>query len=183
MKRQYFLSAFITLVIPVMVSAHGIQVNFEMKSPVVIIKASYSAALQISDASVIILSPADPQNPYQKGRTDISGFFAFRPDREGDWTILVDDQKGHSKKTIVTITPDFFSSEHSTAVVPASIHEHETEHTHDADHIHTDDKLQQNPDDHSPAAIPSIYKIIFGLALIFGISGIFYGLRAGKQNK
>jgi len=144
MKRSFFLSALLSLVLPVMVSAHGIQVSVEMRSPVVITKASYSAALLMADASVIILSPADPQNPYQKGRTDISGFFAFRPDRAGDWTVLVDDQKGHTKKTIVTITPDFFSSESSTAIVPANIHEHDTEHASDADHSHDADQMLNN---------------------------------------
>jgi nickel transport protein len=42
-----------------------------------------------------VYSPADPRIPYQKGRTDRSGWLAFVPDAPGKWRVKVIDDTGH----------------------------------------------------------------------------------------
>ena len=171
MKKRFYLSVLIALLIPRLAAGHGVQVSVEIQPPVVIVTSSYSAAQQLADASVIIHSPAESKKPYQSGRTDISGHFIFMPDREGEWTFYVDDQKGHTKKTVISITTDFFAPGDAKPDVPAIIHDHAPVHMEDHSHDHTHD------------TIPVIYKVIFGLAMILGLSGFFYGIRAKQSQK
>jgi nickel transport protein len=42
-----------------------------------------------------VYSPADPRIPYQKGRTDRSGWLAFLPNAVGTWRVKVIDDTGH----------------------------------------------------------------------------------------
>jgi nickel transport protein len=42
-----------------------------------------------------VFSPADPKVPWQKGRTDRSGWLAFVPDVAGKWRVRVIDETGH----------------------------------------------------------------------------------------
>jgi nickel transport protein len=42
-----------------------------------------------------VFSPTDPRIPYQKGRTDRSGWLAFVPDAPGKWRVKVIDDTGH----------------------------------------------------------------------------------------
>jgi len=171
MKKTIILSVLIALLLPGLTAGHGVQVSVDIQPPVVIVSSSYSAAQQLADASVIIHSPADSKKPYQNGSTDISGHFIFMPDREGEWTFFVDDQKGHTKKTVISITTVFFAPGDAKPEATAIVHDHDPVHIEDHSHDHTHD------------TIPSIYKIIFGLALILGLSGIFYGIRAKQSQK
>ena len=42
-----------------------------------------------------VYSPADPKIPWQKGRTDRSGWLAFVPEVAGKWRVRVIDESGH----------------------------------------------------------------------------------------
>ena len=42
-----------------------------------------------------VYAPSDPGIPYQKGRTDRSGWLAFVPDAPGTWRVKVVDATGH----------------------------------------------------------------------------------------
>lgn len=141
--------------------AHGVKVDVNMQSPSVIVKSFFSASQPLADALVTIYSPLDNNNAYQTGRTDRAGYFVFIPDVGGEWTFVVDDQKGHLRRTAVSVTDDFFSPEETEIASP--------------------DVVQEN----EPAGIPLIYKLIFGLSVIFGITGILYGIKAKQspQNK
>lgn len=171
MKKTFNLSVLIALLLPGLAAGHGVQVSVDIQPPIVIVSSSYSAAQRLADASVIIHSPAESKKPYQSGRTDISGHFIFMPDREGDWTFYVDDQKGHTKKTVISITTDFFAPGDAKPESAAVIHDHAPVHMEDHSHDHTHD------------TIPAIYKVIFGLAMILGLSGFFYGIRAKQSQK
>lgn len=46
-------------------------------------------------AAYELYSPADPRIPWQKGRTDRSGWVAFVPDVPGKWRLKVIDDTGH----------------------------------------------------------------------------------------
>ena len=171
MKKTLILSVIIAVLLPELAAGHGVQVSVDIQPPVVIVTSSYSAAQQLADASVIIHSPAESKKPYQSGRTDISGHFIFMPDREGEWTFFVDDQKGHTRKTVISITTDFFAPGDAKTDAAAIIHDHAPVLPEDHSHDHTHD------------TIPAIYKVIFGLALILGVSGFFYGVRAKQSQK
>jgi nickel transport protein len=50
-----------------------------------------------------IFSPTDPRIPYQKGRTDRSGYLAFVPDAPGAWRVKVTDTTGHGLDLVVDV--------------------------------------------------------------------------------
>jgi nickel transport protein len=52
-----------------------------------------------------VFSPADPRIPYQKGRTDRSGYLAFVPDAPGAWRVKVTDATGHGLDLVVDVPP------------------------------------------------------------------------------
>jgi nickel transport protein len=52
-----------------------------------------------------LFSPADPKIPYQKGRTDRSGYVAFMPDVPGNWHLRVTEAGGHGLEADVLVEP------------------------------------------------------------------------------
>jgi len=139
--------------------AHGVNVETSFKDGVVVVRSSYSPAQPLIDASVTIYSPAEREKAWQTGSTDKTGHFAFLPDVEGEWTFVVDDRKGHRNSTTITVISDMPEQEEVTkdeVVEPAE------------------------PSGSGPRQFP---KIITGLSLIFGITGIFYGLKARQRPK
>lgn len=75
-------------------SGHGVRHEIRNDNAV-IIKALYDDGMPMSYAGVKIFSPKDKKIEFQNGRTDKNGNFAFIPDTEGIWRILVDDGTGH----------------------------------------------------------------------------------------
>lgn len=138
-------------------SAHDVTVEITKSYPSVIVRASYFQAEPLSYAEVMIFSPENDVVEYQYGRTDKSGYFAFVPNSKGNWKITVDDEMGHAKEMIVTLSDDYFTGEDGAAIV-----------------AHTNDRSTVQD-------LHPLYKIVFGLALIFGITGIFYGFKAGQR--
>lgn len=152
---KYFLRCFFLIfLINSDSSAHDVTVEITKSYPSVIVRASYFQADLLSYAEVMIFSPENDVVEYQYGRTDKSGYFAFVPNSIGSWKITVDDEMGHFKEMIVTISDDYFTGEDATAIV-----------------AHTNDRS-------TVQGLHPLYKIVFGLALIFGITGIFYGFKA-----
>jgi nickel transport protein len=134
--------------------AHGLLTDVRLQAPSVVIKTLFSEAQPAADATVIIFSPSASEVIWQTGRTDQTGSFAFLPDAPGDWVFLVDDKKGHAKKLAITVPADFLSIEESPTGIAASKSGQLT-------------SLRERT-----------YQGITGLALIFGITGIFYGVRS-----
>jgi len=157
MPKYFLLCIILIFMINSDSSAHDVTVEITKSYPSVIVRASYFQAEPLSYAEVMIFSPENDVVEYQYGRTDKSGYFAFVPKSKGDWKITVDDEMGHFIESVVTITADFFTGEGATVIV-----------------AHT--KHGSTIRDLRP-----LYKIIFGLALIFGITGIFYGFKARQM--
>jgi nickel transport protein len=61
----------------------------------VAVRAYFADGEVLAYAQYEIYSPADPRIPYQKGRTDRSGWLAFVPDVPGAWRVKVVDGTGH----------------------------------------------------------------------------------------
>ncbi len=59
------------------------------------VKATFADGEVLAYTPYEIYSPADPRIPYQKGRTDRSGWLAFVPDAPGRWRVKVIDATGH----------------------------------------------------------------------------------------
>lgn len=161
MKKSLIISLLLTLLPFVVLQGHGLHIDIKMQNPVVIATIGYSETQPLADGDVTIYSPADGVKAYQTGKSDKAGNFVFLPDTEGEWTITVDDQKGHAEKEVITIPAGFFipgsALEASDAQVNVQEHEHEAK------------------------EMPVTLKIIIGLSLIFGITGFFYGYQARRS--
>ncbi|MFO7615480.1 MAG: carboxypeptidase-like regulatory domain-containing protein [Bacteroidales bacterium] len=153
------------------VSAHGIHVDYSFSYPSVSLNVYFSKTSPVVDADVSIFSPVSG-DVFVSGKTDKDGNFAFNPDVPGEWTVKVDDGMGH-RKTVLIAIEDF-----SDPLVSESVHNEGDEiHSHDPGHVHDHDHDHITGHDQ----IPLVYKIIFGLALIFGLAGVWYGLKARKK--
>jgi nickel transport protein len=136
--------------------AHGVIIDTKMQPPAVILNSSYSLSQPLKGANVMIYSPSTPENPWLTGTTDKNGNFAFVPDSEGDWVFDVDDQKGHREKATIVVTGEFFLIEPAGA--------------------------ESTQEGNSSGMVKGKgYKIVTGLSLIFGLTGIFYGYRSGQM--
>lgn len=137
--------------------AHGVTVEVSIEGRVVVVSSSYSSLQPLADASVSIYSPADPENAWQTGRTARTGHFAFVPDAEGEWMIVIDDRKGHMKRTNVAYRTD---------------KPEEKEITEDTVTEQAEPPVNR---------MSNLYKILMGLSLIIGITGLFYGLKTRQE--
>ena len=163
MKKTIFLSIITIALSSGIGMGHGLHIDVRLQSPVVIVTAGYSESQILAGGTVTIYSPADDALPFQSGITDMGGNFVFMPDRSGEWSFVADDKKGHIEKMTITLPDDFFSPARDDSMTPANV--------------------SSTEDDHSHNEIPLFYKVIFGLALIMGITGIFYGFRSNRTYK
>ncbi len=81
--------------------AHGVGVRVSSDKPVAL-EFYYSTGETMSYAETQVFSPADPKTPYQEGSTDDMGHFAFVPNADGDWKVVV-SQEGHRAEGHVNV--------------------------------------------------------------------------------
>ena len=157
---------FLLLLVSGKVFSHGVELKTEEKPPFMVVQAAYSGHHEISGMKIMIYSPAS-EELFQEGKTDIHGKFSFTPDRMGTWKIIADDGMGHKKTMEISLSERFFSPEEETVreVILA-------EPTHA-------EVIQE----FTFAGIPSIYRIIFGLAIILGLTGILFGIMSKKKTQ
>ena len=158
-RRTSLLITLFVLVFTTGANAHGINTETSFHGNVVVVRSSFSPTQPVIDAFVTIYSPADQEDAWQTGTTDKAGNFSFLPDVEGEWIFVVDDQKGHRKRTAVMVR---FGKQ--------------AEHEHDAE-------ANKVVAESSESGLSKTHRLIIGLALIFGITGIFYGLKARQAPK
>lgn len=171
MVKSFILSAFLLLALVGSTMAHAIHVEFTEHAPAITLWAGFSKSAPMTDARVEVLAPGDAK-AFQHGRTDKYGQYTFLPDAPGEWTLRVDDERGHRKTATIAISEAFLSGGHDVNKDAASSHEH---------HAETLPHHKETGQNISFQAIPLVYKAVFGLSIIFGITGIFYGLKARKQ--
>ena len=68
------------------------------------VKAYFADGEVLAYTEYQVFSPADPKIPYQKGRTDRSGYLAFVPDAPGKWRVVITDASGHGLDIFVDAT-------------------------------------------------------------------------------
>ena len=59
------------------------------------VKACFASGEALAYAPYEVYSPADPEIPYQEGRSDRNGWVAFVPNAAGKWRLKVIDESGH----------------------------------------------------------------------------------------
>jgi len=172
MKKKLLFSLLIIFSYTVLY-AHGVYIETELNPPYVKIKAGFSAKSALKDARVDVFIP-ETGEVFQKGRTDSYGYFVFIPQQIGIWKIIIDDELGHKKTLNLNINEDFFNISEGykeiieeVKIIDTLCAEKDFHHHHACHHTQHDH-------------VPLFYKIIFGIALIFGLTGIFYGLKSRK---
>lgn len=163
--KKYFIPVIILFCLNPEVVAHAINFETGIHPPVVTVKAFFTRTSPLAGANVIIYAPGQ-ERPYQNGRTDSEGYFAFVPGATGNWTITVDDERGHRGRVIVSIEQGFFDE-------GGTVHSREQE-------IEESAPAEVGP---STGNAPMVYRSITGLAVIFGITGIFYGYKSRQELK
>jgi nickel transport protein len=93
-RRAALLAATLALVAPAAARGHEVLHEIE-RGRAVAVKAFFADGEVLAYQQYEIYSPADPKIPYQKGRTDRSGWLSFVPDAPGKWRVKVIDDTGH----------------------------------------------------------------------------------------
>ncbi len=87
---------------PGLLWAHGMVYEVAEKQAITI-TAMYDDGEAMSYADVKIFSPDNDKLEHQNGRTDKNGSFAFMPDTDGVWRIVVDGGMGHVISTTFAV--------------------------------------------------------------------------------
>jgi nickel transport protein len=82
--------------------AHEVLHSIE-RGKAIAVKAFFADGEVLAYSEYQVFSPADPRIPYQKGRTDRSGYLAFVPDVPGAWRVKVTDATGHGLDVVVDV--------------------------------------------------------------------------------
>lgn len=90
--RQAVVLIGLVLLFPRTVPAHGTEGAVCQGGWVV--EAKYVGGEVMSFAKVTVTAPQSDK-PFQTGRTDRNGKFAFVPDAPGTWQVVADDEMGH----------------------------------------------------------------------------------------
>lgn len=150
MKKRLITILFL-FILSVNVFGHGVNIKIIKHYPTVIIKSSFDDGKPFAYASVSIYAPDSTKTQYQSAWADANGIFVFVPDKSGNWKFEVDDEMGHVEEIIIPISQEFFKANKKS-----------------------NSFKNQNPYED----IPVYFKIIFGIGLIFGMTGIFYWVKA-----
>jgi len=97
--------ALATLVLAVRIpAAHAHEVLHTIeRGKAIAVKAFFADGEVLAYTEYQVFSPADPRIPYQKGRTDRSGYLAFVPDVPGAWRVKVTESTGHGLDLVVDV--------------------------------------------------------------------------------
>ncbi|MCU0363367.1 MAG: hypothetical protein MUE32_08420 [Bacteroidales bacterium] len=171
MKKSALLALLLSILSNTGLHAHGIHVKPVFASPSVIVYSGYSDTQPAAGALVRVFSPADQAKPFQTGTTDIYGKFAFVPYAAGEWIFSVDDQMGHAEKASVTVRAEFVDRTIESPVVMKEA----------APSVAGTANLETAPEHEHEHEMPLAYKLITALSLIFGITGVYYGIKSGNQ--
>lgn len=152
------------LILPVLVSAHGVKIKFKKQSPVVLVQARYHGGKKLTNARVTVKfidnnKKKQADTIFQQGQTDKNGKFCFLPGQTGQWTVIVDDMMGHRGKATVTLETAFFQPPPAAAASPgkAGTPKNQPE-TQPPASTKPDQKLKPKPEPHKEKPVPAAHK-------------------------
>jgi len=115
------------------------------------VKAEFDDGEAMSYSAVEVTAP-DSDTVFQTGRTDRNGVFMFAPDQPGKWRIAVSDEMGHRLVLGRQVEPE------------------------------TEAAIKSSSARQTESPLPSRREgIVAGLAIIFGLAGLFYGWLARRR--
>ena len=85
---------FTLCLVPNLAHAHEVLHSIE-RGKAIAVKAYFADGEALAYTEYQVFSPNDAKIPYQKGRTDRSGYLAFVPDAPGRWRVKITDGTGH----------------------------------------------------------------------------------------
>ena len=135
------------------IMAHGVRGKMRSEAGI-LVKTEYSDGEPMSYAAVEVSDQAD-ELPFQTGRTDRNGCFLFYPDREGEWRVVVSDEMGH-RIALKTVVSDMSGDREA-------------------------DNQSEWQTDSGPFA--RWEKVLMGLSIIFGLSGLVFWRKGRKVRK
>lgn len=138
-------------------AAHDLQTRVELHPPFVVLHASYEGEEPASFLSVTVHPPAGAAikaDAFQTGRTDFAGRFVFQPTVPGDWRLVVDDEMGHRVEQVAAVSSTAAGSGSGAASGSPTV---------------------------SNEGRSSAERLLIGLSLLFGASGLLYGWTARKR--
>ena len=86
--------------------AHALYAAHTWQGTVALVQFAYAGGEKPTYAKVEVYSPADSKVEFQNGRTDAQGRFAFMPDAQGQWRIIMADNMGHRVEHAVDVSAD-----------------------------------------------------------------------------
>jgi nickel transport protein len=101
-KRAVCIALWILLASVSAAQAHEVLHTVE-RGKAVAVKVYFADGEVAAYREVQVFSPADARIPYQKGRTDRSGYVAFMPDVAGAWRVVMTDDTGHGMDVKVDV--------------------------------------------------------------------------------
>ncbi len=138
--------------------ARAHAVHGELKSRAAIeIRAVYDGGEPMSYAAVEITRKGEDL-PFQTGRTDRNGCFAFTPDKPGTWQIVVKDGMGHRLSVNREIDKIHALAENTASLNPAEQGE-------------------------KTGSLSRLEKALAGIAIIFGLSGLAFWWRGRVERR
>jgi len=82
------------------VLAHAIHATHSTGG--VVVYASFTDAIPAAGVFVSVFAPGETTR-FAKGKTDRNGCFCFKPDKAGEWDVLVADRQGHRLQIKVAV--------------------------------------------------------------------------------
>ncbi len=111
--------ALLVLVASAAARAHELVHQVE-RGRAVAVRVSTPDGRPLADVPWEAWSPADPATPWQRGRTDRSGWLAFVPDTGGAWRIRVVEPSGHGLVLDVEATAPAATAPGAPAAAPST---------------------------------------------------------------
>jgi nickel transport protein len=104
MKRKLCLTALITVLCPLFLFAHGVEVSEISDSDAVrTLRFMYSTGEPMAYAKVRVFPPAKLDTEVLQTITTWNGYFSFVPDEDGDWLIKAEDGMGHMGSMTISV--------------------------------------------------------------------------------
>ncbi len=130
--------------------AHGVR-GITSTRETICATATYDDGEPMSYSGVEISAP-DSKLPFQSGRTDRNGLFCFKPDKPGEWQLIISDEMGHQIRLKTTVSQDM------SLLQGKATHEHNAQ------------------------SMGKAEGVVTGVALIFGLSGCLAWWQSRKKS-